>query len=190
MCDMLSALARLERHSVEFGCEVDTIDAVEWDHIANEFDDLRDDQMASYSAGQWGNRASHLLLRQHGKPVAGARVAISPLPVLARGLAVLRFGPFWHRRGEPADLTMYRAALGAIVQEYSLHRGHYLTVIPHPHSESYLAETLALLEFGFRSTRQAGEFDYCPRSPARIMGGAVYAMRALQRTMRFWRLGA
>ena len=187
---MLSALARLERHSAEFACEVDTVDPLEWDRIASEFDDPQLDQTTSYSAWWWGNRVSHLLLRQHGKPVAGACIAIATLPGFARGLAVLRFGPFWHRRGETADLTIYRAALGAIVQDYSLRKGHYLTIIPHPQLGFCLQETRALTEFGFRNSRQAGAYDYCARASARIMGRAIYAMRSLQRTIRRWSLGA
>jgi hypothetical protein len=155
MRDMLSALARLEKHATKFECEIDTIDAAEWDRVASEFDDLNYDQIACYSTGQWGERVSHLLLRRHGKPVAGARVAIIKLPGFARGVAFLRFGPFWRRHGEIPDLTTYRAALGAIVQEYSIRRGHLLTIIPRPNPEFYAQETKALAEFGFGLRRRS-----------------------------------
>ena len=186
---MASALARLGKHAAQFECEIDTIDAAEWDCIACEFDHVHDDQFASCSAGQRGDRVSHLLLRQHGKLIAGARLAIVTLPGFACGLAVLCFGPFWRRCGEAADLTMYRAALGAIVQEYALRRGHYLTIIPRPHPEFYGQETQALLEFGFGVSRATGAYDYSAQSSARIMGSAIYAIRGLQRTIRRWRYG-
>lgn len=151
--DMLSALARLQKHGGELECEVDTVSAAEWDRIVSEFDDLNYDQIACYSAGQWGDRVSHLLLRRHGKAVAGARVAIITLPGFSRGLAFLRFGPFWRRHGEQADPSMYRAAIGALVQEYCIRRGHCLTVIPRPNPEFYAQETPVLVDFGFTVRR-------------------------------------
>lgn len=146
---MLSALARLQAHGGEFECKVDTVAAPEWDRVASQFDDLSYDQIACYSAGQWGDRTSHLLLRRHGEVVAGARLAIIKLPGIRRGLAFLRFGPFWRRHGQPPDIRIYRAALGALVQEYCFRRGHCLTVIPRPNPEFYAQESRVLAEFGF-----------------------------------------
>jgi hypothetical protein len=151
--NMLSAMARLEKHGGELECEVDTVSAAEWDQIAGEFDDLNYDQIACYSAGQWGDRVSHLLLRRHGKAVAGARVAIIKLPIFSHGLAFLRFGPFWRRHGESADPGMYRAAIGALVHEYCVRRGHCLTVIPRPNPEFHAQETQVLADFGFAVRR-------------------------------------
>jgi hypothetical protein len=187
--DMLSALAQIEKHAAKFECEVDTVGRAEWDRIASEFDDLNDDPPPRHSAGQADDRVSHILLRRHGRPVAGARVAIGKLPGFRRGLALLHFGPFWRRHGEAADLTIYRAALGAIVQEYCIRRGHCLTVIPAPDSELYARETKALAEFGF-VVNTAGEYDYWSQPSARIIGHAIDALRGVQRTIRRWRYGA
>jgi Acetyltransferase (GNAT) domain len=151
--DMLSALSRLEKHG-KIECEIDTLAAAEWDRIASEFDDQNYDQIACYSAGQWGDRVSHILLRRHGKPIAGARVAIITLPAIRHGLAFLRFGPFWRRHGETSDIATYRAAIGALVHEYCVRRGHFLTVIPRPNPEFYAEETKVLAEFGFAVRRQ------------------------------------
>lgn len=152
---MRSALAKLEKHaaSARFECQVDSVPAAEWDRTAGEFEDLNYDQIACYSAGQWGDRVSHLLLRRDGIPVAGARAAIITLPGFSRGLAFLRFGPFWRRRGEDADITMYRAAIGALVQEYCIRRGHFLTVVPRPNPEFYQRECEVLSSFGFSVRR-------------------------------------
>ena len=153
---MLSALARLEKHGSNgrFECQVDSVPAGAWDKIASEFDDLNYDQIACYSAGQWGERVSHLLLHREGVPVAGARAAIIALPGFSRGLAFLRFGPFWRPRGQAPDIAMYRAAIGAIVQEYCIRRGHCLTVIPRPNPEFYQRECDVLAGFGFSVRRR------------------------------------
>src|SRR3989304_7525011 len=131
---MQLALAKLEKHGSkgEFTCQIDAVPAAEWDQIAGDFEDLNYDQIACYSAGQWGDPVSHLLLRRDRIPAAGARVAIITLPRFSRGLAFLRFGPFWRRRGHDADIGMYRAAIGALVQEYCIRPGHFLTVLPRP----------------------------------------------------------
>jgi hypothetical protein len=134
-------------------CEVDTVPANAWDKVASEFDDLNYDQMACYSAGQWGKRVSHLLLRREGEAVAGARTAIITLPGFRRGLAFLRFGPFWRRRGVVSDLNIYRAAIAALVDEYCVRRGHCLTVIPRPNPEFYGRECEVLSDFGFSVRR-------------------------------------
>jgi len=152
---MQLALAKLEKHGSkgEFTCQIDAVPAAEWDQIAGDFEDLNYDQIACYSAGQWGDRVSHLLLRRDRIPVAGARVAIITLPRFSRGLAFLRFGPFWRRRGHDADIGMYRAAIGALVQEYCIRQGHFLTVIPRPNPEFYQQECRVLADFGFSIRR-------------------------------------
>jgi hypothetical protein len=152
--EILSALAKLQVGNPEdLTCEVDTLSAQAWDQLACDFDDLNYDQLACYSAGQWGERVSHLLLRRNGEPVAGARAAIITLPGFRRGLAFLRFGPFWRRRGVAADVADYRAAIAALVEEYCGRRGHCLTVIPRPNPEFYRQECDVLSEFGFSVRR-------------------------------------
>jgi hypothetical protein len=135
-------------------CEVDTVPDQSWDRIAGEFDDLNYDQIACYAAGHWGKRVSHLLLRRQGEAVAGARTAIVTLPGFARGLAFLRFGPFWRRHGGTADIAIYRGAIAALVEEYCVRRGHCLTVIPRPSPEFYQQECDVLSEFGFSVRRK------------------------------------
>jgi hypothetical protein len=135
-------------------CEVDSVPGPAWDKLAGEFDDLNYDQIACYSAGQWGERVSHLLLRRQGAPIAGARIAIVTLPGFKRGLAFLRFGPFWRRHDSAADLTVYRTVIAALIEEYSVRRGHCLTIQPRPNPDFYQQETEVLAEFGFAVRRK------------------------------------
>jgi hypothetical protein len=102
----------------------------------------------------------------------------------------LRFGPFWRRQVEPVDFTIYRAAIGAVVHEYCIRRGHFLTVIPRPNQEFYAPEINALTEFGFHGRRRlTGEYDYWARPSARAMGKTIVGLWALQRTIHHWRYG-
>jgi hypothetical protein len=137
-----------------FDREVDSVPAADWDRLANDFDDLNYDQMARYSMGQWGERGSHLLLRRQGEAVAGARAAVFTLPGLRRGVAFVRFGPFWRRHGMEPDIELYRAGVAALVEEYCVRRGHCLTIIPRPNPDFYEREVEVLAGFGFSIRRK------------------------------------
>jgi hypothetical protein len=149
--DMLSALARLKKHGAagEFDCEIDEVADADWDRLAGQFDDISYDQTASFAAGLWGDRTSHLMLRRGGEVVAGARLAIFRLPGFSRGLAFLRFGPFWRRHGQKPDISIYRAVVGAVAHEYCIRHGHFLSIIPRANPEFYSQESEVLAEFGF-----------------------------------------
>jgi hypothetical protein len=130
--------------------EVDAVAPEAWDRIAAEFDDATYDQTACFARQQWGAaRISSLLLRRDGTAIAGAQVVIVTPPLLGRGLAYVKFGPFWRRRGEPADPETYRSVLRALVAEYCDRRGHCLTVLPRPNPVHAEAETQILREFAF-----------------------------------------
>lgn len=134
--------------------EVDAIAPDAWDGIAAEFDDPTYEQTACLARGQWGaRRVSSLLLRQSGVAVAGAQVVILTPPLVGRGLAYVKFGPFWRRRGQPADPGIYRSVIRALVTEYCERRGHCLTVLPRPNPDHHDAECGILTELGFAVRR-------------------------------------
>jgi hypothetical protein len=125
------------------GVEVDAVSDREWDLAFAAFADAHYEQAACAKGG------SHLLIRNNGVVLAGARVAVYALPGLGKGLALVRFGPFWRRREQPADMAVYRAAIGALVDEYCVRRGHSLVIRPRPDPDFYAAECEALAESGF-----------------------------------------
>jgi len=137
-----------------YSVEVDNVPDQEWDRIASDFADINPEQTACYSGLHWKGRDSHILLRRDGKPVAGARVALVSLPVMGRGLAFLRFGPFWRRRDSAADPEIYRAMIAALVQEYCVSRGHCLTVLARPHPHYHVLECGWLRDLGFAQRRK------------------------------------
>jgi len=137
-----------------YGVEVDGVDDTAWDAIAATFADINPEQTAAYAGNHWKGRDSHLLLRRNGEPVAGARIALVGLPLVGRGLAFLRFGPFWRRQGEDADRETYRAMIAALIEEYCIGRGYCLTVLPRPHPLYHALECGMLRDLGFARRRR------------------------------------
>src|SRR6185503_9710630 len=146
--------SRTLANGTSYQVHVDTLTTDEWDRLATEFDDLTYDQIARFANGQWGaNRMSNLVLRRDGIAVAGIQLPILMIPGVSRGLAYGRFGPIWRRRDSKKNLDIYRAVVGAVVDEYCHRRGHYLTLVPRPNPENYCDECSVLREFGFRVLR-------------------------------------
>jgi len=181
-----AALARLQKHVGQFACEVDVLDPAGWQRFADEFAELPDEKIAASPRAPRDGKTSFLLLRRLGKPVAGARVSVITFPGSRRGLALLSCGPFWRLRGEQADFTVYRATVGALVQQYCILGGHRLAIRPNAETEFGAKEAKALKDFGFVPTA-AGEYHYWSQPSARITGSAVHGMRRVQRTIRRWR---
>lgn len=139
--------------------EVDTVADADWDAVAAGFADVNPEQTAAYATSHWKGRDSHLLLRRDGEPVAGARIAVVGLPLVGRGLAFLRFGPFWRRRGMAEDPETYRAMIAALTEEYCVRRGHCLTVLPRPHPHHMAQECRWLREAGFVQRRPMADAE-------------------------------
>lgn len=136
-----------------FRVAIDTIADHEWDRIAGDFADIHHEQTACYAGLHWKGRDSHLLLFRNGIPLAGARVALVKLPLIDRGLAYLRFGPFWRRRDQAADPEIYRAMIRALVEEYCARRGHCLSILARPHPDYHALEGGWLRDMGFAKRR-------------------------------------
>ncbi len=135
--------------------DLDTVPNAEWDEIILGFEDVSYDQTAAYSCARWGaEKSSHLLVRDGENIVAGARVVEITIPGLRKGLAFVKFGPFWRRRNQSADPDAYISALGALTEEYCDRRGLLLTVQPRPSLEFGAFEQKALKAKGFVNRRR------------------------------------
>lgn len=144
----------VEKERSNFSVKVDCLTNDDWDKIASEFSDLNAEQTAAYSSHHWKGRDSHLLLLKNGVSVAGARIALIRLPVIGKGLAFLRFGPFWRKGALAEDPAIYQAMIKALVDEYCVKRGNCLTILPRPHPEFLTQETAWLRELGFVKRRE------------------------------------
>jgi CelD/BcsL family acetyltransferase involved in cellulose biosynthesis len=153
-----AAIAIAAERPAPVAVEVDSLDPGAWDRLVGAFDDGSLEQSAAWTDGVWGaRRTSHLLLRRGPVPIAGARVVILPVPGVGRGVAWVKFGPFWRRRDAPADPASHALAAAALVDEYCVRRGHCLTILPRPTPERADEEARTLASLGFVRRRRMAD---------------------------------
>ena len=126
------------RYLVEMANPVDK----SWDMLVSSFCDACLEQSACYMASRWNaSRLCGLVMRNSvsGEAEAIALAVIVDLPVLGAGLAYIKFGPLWKRRGEPIRPHVLRAALAAINKSFVAMRGyrcascrHRILIMPRP----------------------------------------------------------
>jgi hypothetical protein len=133
---------------IRYETSVDHASDAVWHATMAAFDDIHYEQTAIYSSGQRGESSSRMLLTANDQPIGGASVGIYSVPVMGRGLALVRFGPFWRRTGEPAAFDSYRAAIEAMIEEYCMRRRLYLVVRPRAHPDYYPLEADVLQSMG------------------------------------------
>lgn len=91
--------------------QIDRVSDDGWHAAMATFADVHYEQTAIYGSGQRGERSSHILLQREGVPVAGARVGLYLVPYLGRGMALVRFAPFWRSFDGALDPERYRTAV-------------------------------------------------------------------------------
>lgn len=129
---------------------LDDIPAGDWDLLVTQFDDASQDASCAFRAAVWGeNRISRIAVAQGGS-VIGLALAVTVLvPGLSRGVAHLRAGPLWRRKGEPVNpanlVTVLTAVAGYFVRQKKL----CLKVLP-PADPRYMEDYVkALTAAGF-----------------------------------------
>ncbi len=111
--------------------EVDSLDRSQWYRALEEFEDANIYQTWAYVAVTSGHsNMSHLVLKKDGEIVALALLRIAKLPLLKAGIAYLRWGPVWRRRGLNLDPEIFRNALRAVRNEYAQRRGLAIRIFP------------------------------------------------------------
>jgi len=132
-----------------YDVRVDRFDAPEWHSIVSGFDDLSLYQTLPYARCRWPrSRVSHLVLTHGGDVVSAAQVRLVPIPPLG-GIAYVRWGPLWRRRGRERNLEVLRQMARAIRAEYAFRRGYMVQMIPRE-IETCADVRQALEEEGFR----------------------------------------
>ena len=132
--------------------EIDSISEPEWYEALQNFDDANIYQTWAYGAALCGPRnISHLILKKDGEIVAIAQARIAKLPHVNMGIAYIRWGPLWRRRGIEPTVGTFRQAIRALRNEFVSNRGLVLRIFPllfDDDSPSF-SPTLAAEEFQF-----------------------------------------
>ncbi len=112
--------------------QVRVVDPEQFDEIAARFADVNQEQTACYVRARWGaHRLETVTIERNGTTIAAAAIILIRLPMIERGVAVVKWGPLWRKAGAPADVGVLDASLAALTHEYVERRGFYLTVMPH-----------------------------------------------------------
>lgn len=119
-----------QEYTVDFG----HFDKETWYELMSYFQDANLYQAWSYDMVRFDSKAiSHMILRRDNTVVAAAQVRIYRLPLPRIGSAYVRWGPMWQLKQTEADLEVYRQAVRALRNEFSLRRGFVLRINPLAH---------------------------------------------------------
>lgn len=123
--------------------EVDHATPAEWSQMLDLFDDANIYQTFAYGGVRWsGKNLSHLVLKRDGEVLGMAQLRIvRPIP-LKFGMAYLRWGPLWERRGRPLDPEVPANMARALEEEYVGRRRLLLRVLPNAFAGSPRAEAI------------------------------------------------
>jgi lipid II:glycine glycyltransferase (peptidoglycan interpeptide bridge formation enzyme) len=123
--------------------EVDRATTTEWSQMLRQFDDANIYQTAAYGEVRWGKRNLSRLVLKRGDEVMGmAQLRIIRPTPLKFGIAYLRWGPLWQRKGVSDDPDVPIAIARAIEDEYLRKRKLFLRIIPNAFAGSQRATTM------------------------------------------------
>ena len=134
-----------------YHCSVDSTAGADWDRIVASFVDGVIDQTWSYAAACWGEEnLSTLVLRQEGEVVAACLTVLLRPPLLAGGIAHVKFGPLWRPDAGCDNPAHMRQAAESLRQEYVEKRGMFLRVMPQACAAHAGLVTHELINMGFK----------------------------------------
>lgn len=111
--------------------EVDRVTPAEWSRMLDLFDDANIYQTWSYGSVHWGEQnLSHLVLKKGGEVLAMAQLRIVRPTRFKFGMAYLRWGPLWQRRGMAIDSKVCTCMARVVEEEYVGKRKLFLHILP------------------------------------------------------------
>jgi lipid II:glycine glycyltransferase (peptidoglycan interpeptide bridge formation enzyme) len=123
--------------------EVDRATPAEWSKMLDLFDDANIYQTFAYGGVRWGERnLSHLVLKRDGEVLGVAQLRIVRPTPLKFGMAYLRWGPLWERRGLAFDPEVLTRMARAIEDEYLDKRKLFLRILPNAFAGSSRATAM------------------------------------------------
>ncbi|WP_170984565.1 lipid II:glycine glycyltransferase FemX [Rhodoligotrophos defluvii] len=124
---------------------VHALTPAEWDILAQQFRDVVPEQTAVYACARWGEkRVRCLSVTQSGQLIGGAVLIDFTVPLVRRGLSVIKFGPLWRRQQEPDDAARLANVVSALQQQVAIEDKRCLVInpLPDPLAEGRMADVL------------------------------------------------
>jgi len=141
--------------------EVDRVAQAEWEEMLELFSDANFYQTWSYGRVRWGSKnLSHLVLKRNGEVLAMAQLRIVRPTILKLGVAYLRWGPLFERRGRPINLEVASNIAQALEEEYVRKRRLFLRILPNAFVGSVRAEVMRSAFSCFRGEPSTADNTY------------------------------
>jgi hypothetical protein len=115
-----------------------------------------------------------VVVKKNGEVVAIVQARIAKAPWLRLGIAYIRWGPLWKRRGQQIEIEHFSQALRAIRQEFVLNQGLVLRIFPIVIDDVDASFSAVLAEEGF----SAKQGESRPRTILMDLGSALDDLRA------------
>jgi lipid II:glycine glycyltransferase (peptidoglycan interpeptide bridge formation enzyme) len=132
-----------------WNAEVDRVSDSEWSELLDQFDDANIYQTPAYGHSRWGKaNLSRLVLKRDGQPVGMAQFRIIRPTPLKFGMAYLRWGPLWEKRGSAPDPEIANRFEASIRDEYLHKRRLFVRILPNAFTGSTRA---GLFQSAFQS---------------------------------------
>ena len=136
--------------STAAGVKLEHIDGISWNELASDFEDAVHEQTHCFNTSRWGFAdIENICFRQGDRVIGGASVIVMKFRPFGTGLATVKWGPLWRKRGQSAEPSRLKAMLALLQQEYAVQQGLFLTVIPYADPVYTTATTHALETLGF-----------------------------------------
>ena len=118
-------------------------------------------QTWAYGAIRWGaENLSHLVLKRRDDVMAIAQLRIVRPTSLNFGIAYLRWGPLYERRGEPLSAEVLARTAEALDEEYLRRRKLFLRIVPNAFEGSSRAGMMRSAFSGFECETRSQENQY------------------------------
>jgi len=129
--------------NLDWQVEIDRATPMQWSEMLDLFDDANIYQTAAYGGVRWGEKnLSRLVLKQDGEVRGMAQLRIICPTPLKFGMAYLRWGPLWERRGLPLDPEVPKRMARVIQDEYVHKRKLFLRILPYAFAGSLRAAAM------------------------------------------------
>jgi hypothetical protein len=137
-----------------YAAEFDTVDAMQWHQLLQEFDDASIFQTWPYGAAHWGDRnLSHAVIRKDGAVVGLAQAVLFGIPLVGKILAYVLFGPVCQRRDTGGNIADWNATIAALREEYAIRRRMCLRLRLWVHDVPDEVRAALLSEDGWKEAR-------------------------------------